>query len=224
MCFPPDSVAPECGSRGCSALQSPLPCPISTTIGGDLADGTGNARNLGAGVLTGGPGRLGQHLLSYSQQHVPHPPPPPPHPQQSMMPNEVLLYTGHDNSQLTPQPQQVHDKIAMLGEDCQVMFSQPTPPPSQQHMVGQHTPPPQQQVVCTNERSQLVYDSPPPPYCQAQVFVTTHGGDLSASLPYTVVTSAPSLPPFATTHFTLRQPYQVEQQHHIQQYSPQQGT
>ncbi|XP_068244732.1 LOW QUALITY PROTEIN: uncharacterized protein [Palaemon carinicauda] len=212
-----DSVVPECGSRGCGPLQSPMSRPVPASLGGELSDGARHAGDLGSRVLTGGPRRLGQHHLSYTPQQQQ---------QQSplhhtaMMPNEVLMFAGHEGSQM-PAHQQVQDKI-MLEDECQILYGQHTPPP-----------PPQQQIICTNERSQLVFDSPPPPYCQAQPFVATHGsGNPSVPLSYTIVTSSSSLPSFTAPHYTLQQQQQQHQQQqqyhthqqHMQQYSPQQGT
>lgn len=212
-----DSVVPERGSRGCGSLQSPMPCTVSTSLGGELPDGARNAGDLSTGVLAGGPRRMGQHHLSYTQQQQ----------QQSplhhttLMSNEALMFAGHESCQLPAhqqqqqQHQQVQDKILLREDECQVLYGQHTPPP-----------PPRQQIICTNERSQSIFDSPPPPYGQSQDFVTTHGsGDPSVRLPYTIVTSSSSLPPFTAPHYSLQQQhYHTQHLQHMQQYSPQQGT
>ncbi|KAK7081556.1 DNA-binding transcription repressor activity, RNA polymerase II-specific, partial [Halocaridina rubra] len=189
-----DSVVPECGSRGCSALQSPLPCPLPTTLGGDLPDGTGTSRDSGTRIFSGGSRRMGQPFLSYPQ-----------HPnQQTLGQNEVIMYSGTDSHPSSQQP--LHTKI-MLGEDeChQVIYSQQSPRQSQQ------------QIHPTSNRP--LYDSPPPPYCQSQQIFSITQEDSATGLPFTMVTSAETLPSYIPSQYNVQQP-----QHHMQQFSSQHGT
>lgn len=193
-----DSVVPECGSQGCGALQSPVPRALPQALGGELPDGTRIAGDFSARVLPGGPRRVGQHLLSYPQQQQ----------QAEMVGGDMVMY-GRE-----PQlPQQMQGKIVVAGEAPQMMYGQHSPPPTQQQ---------QQQMLQGTEGSQHVYDSPPPPYCQA--YPVSQGATASPSLPhYSMITSPAALPSYQPPIYTHQQPaLHLNQQ--LSPYSTQQGT
>ncbi|CAL4083062.1 unnamed protein product [Meganyctiphanes norvegica] len=129
-----DSLFPSSGRpRGCGSLQSPMPCSVSTPIGGEPHSG-GSPRLSHLALLPGRPGHLGQHILTYSDH---------------LMSSDRMMYTQDSYGQESPPPPpyaQVASGFPLAPHDLQQV---PTGAPIQQfpvvttnhHLLNSYQPP-----------------------------------------------------------------------------------